>query len=159
MRLLDFRPNPRLFASMLEEDEETHEGMGRLLLGGSVDSHERWGVSMPVQKEGPDAQDRVKAELASQISDLEADITACWEELQMRMREPLPLFTTPQVPINQSIMHNQPATLASIYQPSMHSQPATLASIHQPSMHSRPSTLASIYQPSMHSRPAMLASI
>ncbi|KAH3694183.1 hypothetical protein DPMN_135342 [Dreissena polymorpha] len=31
-----------------------------------------------------EAQKKVKAELAAQISDLEADITACWEELQVR---------------------------------------------------------------------------
>ncbi|KAH3872790.1 hypothetical protein DPMN_036013 [Dreissena polymorpha] len=61
---------------------------------------------MPVQKKAPDVQDRVKAELASQISDLEADITACWEELQVRMREPMPLFTKPQVPISH---HTQSA--------------------------------------------------
>ncbi|KAH3872789.1 hypothetical protein DPMN_036012 [Dreissena polymorpha] len=42
MRLLDFRPNPMLFAEAFGEGDEIHdEGMGRLLLGKSVDSHER----------------------------------------------------------------------------------------------------------------------
>ncbi|KAH3801438.1 hypothetical protein DPMN_155088 [Dreissena polymorpha] len=62
---------------------------------------------MPVQKKAPDVQDRVKAELASQISDFEADITACWEELQVRMREPMP-----QVPINH---HTQSACNVGAY--------------------------------------------
>ncbi|KAH3694045.1 hypothetical protein DPMN_081484 [Dreissena polymorpha] len=159
MRLFDFRPNPGLFASMLEEDEKTHEeNMGLLFTGESV-SHERWGVGMPVQKEGPDAQDRVKAELASQISDLEADITACWEELHVRMREPLPLFTKPQVPINQPIIYNQPATLASIYQPSMHSQPATLRPINKLSMHNQPANLAPVNQLSIPNQSATLVPI
>ncbi|XP_052286189.1 uncharacterized protein LOC127881957 [Dreissena polymorpha] len=155
MRLLDFRPYLMLLAEAFGEGDETHdEGMGRLLLGGSVDSHERWGVGMPVQKEGPYAQDRVKAELASQISDLEADITACWEELQVRMREPLPLFTKPQVPINQPIIYNQPATLASINQHSMYNQPANLAPVNQLSIPNQSAMLVPINQLVIPNQPA-----
>ncbi|KAH3784707.1 hypothetical protein DPMN_162671 [Dreissena polymorpha] len=126
MRLLDFRPNPMLLA------EAFGKGMKSMMKGWGVDSHERWG-------EGPYAQDL--------ISDLEADITACWEELQVRMREPLPLFTKPQVPINQPIIYNQPATLASINQHSMYNQPANLVPIYQPSMYNQPATLVPINQP------------
>ncbi|KAH3718442.1 hypothetical protein DPMN_061246 [Dreissena polymorpha] len=152
MQLLDFRPNSRFFASMLEEDKETNEeDMGRLFTGELV-SHEGWGVGKPVQKEGPDAQDRVKAELASQISDLEADITACLEELQVRMREPLPLFTKPQVPINQPSMYTQPATLVPINHP-VQNQPANQVPINQPSMYNQPATLVPINHP-VHNQPA-----
>ncbi|KAH3864043.1 hypothetical protein DPMN_027055 [Dreissena polymorpha] len=101
-----------------------------------------------------EAQKKVKAELAAQISDLEADITACWEELQVRMREPLPLFTKPQVPINQPIIYNQPATLASINQHSMYNQPANLAPVNQLSIPNQSAMLVPINQLVIPNQPA-----
>ncbi|KAH3892261.1 hypothetical protein DPMN_016376 [Dreissena polymorpha] len=67
MQMLDFRPNPRLFAITLEEDEETHEeDMGRLFTGESV-SHKKWGLG--AHRNRLDA--REKAELAAEINTLE----------------------------------------------------------------------------------------
>ncbi|KAH3717316.1 hypothetical protein DPMN_060099 [Dreissena polymorpha] len=45
MQMMDFRPNPRLFARTLEEDEETNEEIwgGCLLVTGETVSHEKWG--------------------------------------------------------------------------------------------------------------------
>ncbi|KAH3845495.1 hypothetical protein DPMN_087776 [Dreissena polymorpha] len=45
--------------------------------------------SNPYIDRGPEAQDRVKAELASEISELEADITVTLEQLQIQREEPL----------------------------------------------------------------------
>ncbi|KAH3776587.1 hypothetical protein DPMN_178018 [Dreissena polymorpha] len=47
--------------------------------------------STPYLDRGPEAQERVKAELASQISEHEADITATLEQLQIQRGEPLAL--------------------------------------------------------------------
>ncbi|KAH3845266.1 hypothetical protein DPMN_087541 [Dreissena polymorpha] len=45
--------------------------------------------STPYIDRGPEAQERVKAELASKISEPEADITATLEQLQIQRQEPL----------------------------------------------------------------------
>ncbi|KAH3768367.1 hypothetical protein DPMN_169579 [Dreissena polymorpha] len=45
-------------------------------------------MSIPYLNQNPEAQERVKAEIASQISELEADITARLEQLQIQTKEP-----------------------------------------------------------------------
>ncbi|KAH3825354.1 hypothetical protein DPMN_127229 [Dreissena polymorpha] len=75
---LEFSEKPMLveesLASETEEDLIDWESLSR-----SMAPEPRF-VSTPYLNQDPEAQDRMKAELASQISDLEADITR-WEEL------------------------------------------------------------------------------
>ncbi|KAH3779521.1 hypothetical protein DPMN_157324 [Dreissena polymorpha] len=74
MQMLDFRPNPRLFAITLDEDEED---MGRLYTGVLV-PHGGWGLGAPRNR--PDARER--AALAAEINTLEESISELQSQLQ-----------------------------------------------------------------------------
>ncbi|KAH3893573.1 hypothetical protein DPMN_017721 [Dreissena polymorpha] len=74
MQMLDFRPNPRLFAITLDEDEED---MGRLYTGELV-PHGGLGLGAP--RNWPDARER--AALAAEINTLEESISELQSQLQ-----------------------------------------------------------------------------
>ncbi|XP_052224088.1 uncharacterized protein LOC127839741 [Dreissena polymorpha] len=74
MQMLDFRPNPRLFAITLDEDEED---MGRLYTGELV-PHGGWGLGAPRNR--PDARER--AALTAEINTLEESISELQSQLQ-----------------------------------------------------------------------------
>ncbi|KAH3768243.1 hypothetical protein DPMN_169455 [Dreissena polymorpha] len=76
--------------------------MGHLFLGRSV-SHERWGLSTPIQRNRFNALE--KAALEAEITSLEANITALQSQLQDQLSQPI---SQRSLPIQHQLVRPDP---------------------------------------------------